>query len=61
MSEQEKAISQLCVAMQDYCNSLREDYDILDESYTLGCIENCIEKIHRIVNPEFNKICEDVE
>lgn len=61
MTEQEKAISQLCFAMQEYCNNLREDYDILDESYTLDCIENCIEKIHRMVNPEFNDICETVE
>lgn len=61
MTEQEKAISQLCIAMQEYCNNLREDYDILDESYTLYCIDDCIEKIHRIVNPDFNKICEDIE
>lgn len=47
--------------MQGYCNDLREDYDILDESYTLDCIEDCIEKIHRIVNSDFNKICEDIE
>ena len=61
MTEQEKAISQLCIAMQECCNNLREDYDILDDSNTLYCIEDCIEKIHRIVNPDFNKICEDIE
>ena len=62
MTEQEKAISQLCIAMQDYCNELREAYnDVLDDSYYMGCIEECIEKIHRIVNPDFSKICEAVE
>lgn len=61
MTEQEKVISQLCIAAQEYCNDLREDYDILDESYTLDCIENCIEKIHRMVNPDFDDICEQVE
>ena len=61
MTEQEKAISQLCIAAQDYCNKLREDYDILDNSYHMDCIENCIEKIHRKVNPEFDDICKQVE
>lgn len=61
MTEQEKVISQLCIAAQEYCNNLREDYDILDNSYHMDCIENCIEKIHRRVNPDFDKICEDVE
>ncbi len=68
MTEQEKAISQLCIAMQEYCNKLREEDDIGEsyytwagEPYTLNCIEDCIEKIHRIVNPDFDKICETVE
>lgn len=61
MTEQEKAISRLCMEMQDYCNNLREDYDILDGSYTFNCLELCIEKIHRMVNPDFNEVREAVE
>lgn len=61
MNEQEKAISQLCIAMQGYCNDLRVDNNLLDDSYNLGCIELCIEKIHRMVNPNFNKLCEAFE
>lgn len=61
MTEQEKEISRFCLAMQDYCNNLREEYDILDNSYYMDCIEHCIEKIHRMVNPEFDDICEAVE
>lgn len=60
MTEQEKAISQFCIAAQEYCNNLREEYDIGAYDY-MDSIENCIEKIHRIVNPDFNEICEDVE
>lgn len=41
MTEQEKAISQLCIAMQDYCKNLREAYDdVLDDSYYMDCIEH---------------------
>lgn len=61
MTEQERAISRLCIAIQGYCNDLREDYDILDNSYNLDCIEHCVERIHRRVNPEFDDICETVE
>lgn len=67
MTEQEKAISRLCIAAQKYCNDLREEDDIGEdytwagEPYTLDCIEHCIEQIHRMVNPEFNDICEVVE
>jgi hypothetical protein len=31
------------------------------KTYILAHIESCIEKIHRMVNPEFNDICETVE
>lgn len=61
MSEQERAISQLCIAIQDYCNEMREAYDNLDNDYYLDCIEHCAERIHGRVNPDFNKICEPVE
>lgn len=62
MTEQEKAISQLCIAAQEYCKELREEYDIGDyDSYFMDCIEHCVERIHRHVNPDFNKICEAVE
>ena len=63
MTEQEKAISQFCIALQSYCNELREELNVGEsyEDYLLACIEHCIEQIHRMVNPEFKKICEDVE
>lgn len=62
MTEQEKIISQFCIAAQEYCNDLREEYDIgAYDSYFMDSIENCIEKIHRMVNPDFDKICEQVE
>lgn len=60
MTEQEKAISQLCLEMQWYCEELRNAYCI-EESHNMDCIEACIEKIHRMVNPKFNDICEAVE
>lgn len=60
MTEQEKAISQLCLEMQWYCEELRNAYCI-EESYCMDRIEHCVEQIHRIVNPEFNNICEAVE
>lgn len=60
MNEQEKAISQLCLEMQWYCEELRNAYCI-EESHNMDCIEGCIEKIHRMVNPEFDDICEAVE
>ena len=60
MTEQEKAISQLCLEMQWYCEELRNAYCI-EESYCMDRIEHCVEQIHRIVNPEFNDICEAVE
>lgn len=60
MTEQEKAISRLCLEMQWYCEELRNAYCI-EESHNMDCIEGCIEKIHRIVNPEFDDICETVE
>lgn len=61
MTEQEKAISKLCIEIQHYCNDLRIDHNFLADSYNLNCIEDCIEQIHRLVNPEFNDICEAVE
>lgn len=64
MSDREKVISQLCIDAQKYCDDLREDYNILDESYTLATlvfIEKCIEKIRRMVDPEFDDICEAIE
>lgn len=63
MTEQEKAISQLCIAMQNYCSELREELNIDEsyESYLLDCIEHCVERIHRRVNPDFYKICETIE
>lgn len=61
MTEQEKMISQLCIEIQRYCNDLCVDHNFLFDSYNLGRIEHCIEKIHRIVNPDFNKICKDIE
>lgn len=60
MAEQEKVISQLCLEMQYYFEELCNAYCI-EESYCMDRIENCIEQIHRIVNPDFDKICEDVE
>lgn len=60
MTEQEKVISQLCIEMQWYCEELRNAYCI-EESYNMDYIEYCIERIHRLVNPDFDKICEDVE
>lgn len=60
MTEQAKAISQLCLEMQWYCEELRNAYCI-GESYCMDRIEHCVEQIHRIVNPEFNDICEAVE
>lgn len=61
MTEQEKAISQLCIALQGYFNEMREVYGILECSYYMRCIERCVEQIHRMVNPDFNDICETVE
>lgn len=61
MTEQEKAISRLCLAIQDCCNELREEYSIDNDSYYMNSIECFVEQIHRRVNPGFNKICEDVE
>lgn len=60
MTEQEKAISQLCLEMQYYFEELCNAYCI-EESYCMDRIGNCIEQIHRLVNPDFDKICEDVE
>lgn len=60
MTEQEKAISQLCLEMQWYCEELRNAYCI-EESHNMDCIEHCIEQIHRMVNPDFDDICETVE
>lgn len=60
MTEQEKAISQLCLETQYYFEELCNAYCI-EESYCMDRIENCIEQIHRMVNPDFDKICEDVE
>lgn len=60
MTEQEKAISQLCLEMQYYFEELCNAYCI-EESYCMDRIGNCIEQIHRRVNPDFDKICEDVE
>ena len=61
MTEQERAISQLCIAIQGYCNDLRVDHNFLFDSYNLECIDHCVEKIHRMINPDFDKICETVE
>lgn len=62
MTEQEKVISRLCIAMQKYCMGLREEYGIRAyDSYYMDCIEHCIERIRRRVNPDFNNVCETVE
>lgn len=60
MTEQEKVISQLCLEMQYYFEELCNAYCI-EESYCMDRIENCIEKIHTMVDPKFNEICETVE
>lgn len=61
MTEQEKAISQLCIAIQGYCNGLCVDHNFLIDSYNLGCIERCVDRIHKMVNPDFDKTCESTE
>lgn len=60
MTEREKVISQLCLEMQYYFEELCNAYCI-EESYCMDRIENCIEQIHRMVNPKFNDICEAIE
>lgn len=54
MTEQEKVISRLCLEMQYYFEELCNAYCI-EESYCMDRIGNCIEQIHRLVNPDFTE------
>ena len=61
MTDKEKRISQLCIR---YVDSISTKYDIDEDDTSFALLMEALEaleKIHRLVNPEYDRICKEIE